>query len=260
VVSAITSLGVAAKLMLFVTAVGLGSLVTVGVKTVVTSPRAVVVAPALPQPASPAAPVTSREPEAPVVEAPAPVVEAPAPVVEAPAPVVEVAPEPAPAPVAPPTPHVAARPLSRATPQPAPTLEPAPETPALPPPPIAPTEKTGVVEATSEEGFSTVVEVNFSSCDAATEAKVAGGARKLLTEQRAEHALWLLSAYQRHCPSGRWSDEAWRVRLSSLCLIGRNTEAASLLEWLTTEYPQRRASITSELAGTCDAEVLGAIP
>jgi hypothetical protein len=138
----------------------------------------------------------------------------------------------------------------------APSTPPEPETPEVAPPPVLPTEKAGEAVAATEDGYSVVVEVNFPSCDAATEARAAAGARRLLRDERPEHALWLLSAYQRRCPSGRWSDEAWRVRLSSLCLLDRNTEAASLLEWVSSEYPHRRAAIVSELGTTCDPEVL----
>ncbi|MBL8913062.1 MAG: hypothetical protein JNM17_20370 [Archangium sp.] len=146
------------------------------------------------------------------------------------------------------------------TPDPVVAVAPTPsklsDTPELVPPPTpaaAPTPQS----ATTEAGFELVVEAHFPSCDSATELRTALAARKLLVDQRAEHALFLIGAYQKHCPSGQWSDEAWRVRLSSLCAIGRDTEAASLFEWFATEYPHRRFAIESELRSSCEPSVLG---
>ncbi|MFT3711214.1 MAG: hypothetical protein QM817_26590 [Archangium sp.] len=252
-----TALGVGAKVMLFVAAVGLGSVATVGVQAVVPQPAPVrsVVKPAV----QPVAPAPAR------VVAPAPVVVVPEPIVVEDAPA-NVEPQPVtPISAAPkfsarstrdaneanktePTPQA----VVVAVPPPAPT-ESTPELTAPPPPNAAPPTPES---ATTESAFELVVEAHFPSCDASTELRTALAARRLLRETRAEHALFLIGAYQKHCPSGQWSDEAWRVRLSSLCSLGRNTEAASLWEWFASEYPKRRFAIESELRSTCDATVL----
>ncbi len=258
VAAGLTSLGLGAKVILFAAAIGVGALVTVGVKAAVLAPvreapRAV---------GGSRAPVPGAGVVKPVVVAevrPVPELQAVDPIVveegskSTSEGVTVIA---APAEVSKPgvvvasaKPHVKAEAPIAATP----LVEVKPETPDVSPPPMPGAEKT---EPATEEAFDVVVEENFPSCDPATEMRAALGARKLLTNNQAERALWLLSAYQKQCASGRWSDEAWRVRLSSLCKLGRNTEAASLLEWVTTEYPHRRAAIESELRHTCDPEVL----
>jgi hypothetical protein len=113
-------------------------------------------------------------------------------------------------------------------------------------PPPLPTPQTYEIE----------VESNFPNCDSATELRSAVTARKLLTADRAEEAVWLLGAYQRRCPSGRWSDEAWSVRMGGLCRLGRNAEVIGLLQWFSTEYPARRAAVVADLRSSCSEEVL----
>jgi nicotinate-nucleotide--dimethylbenzimidazole phosphoribosyltransferase len=257
-VGALTALGTGAKVVLFVAAVAIGSAVTVGVRA------------AIPEPAPVRSVVKPTPPSAPRAVAPQPLVAPPEPLV-APEPV---APEPVavePQPVTPVStaPKLTARRMPGAPPQI--TSEPdvvsgpdlvaaapqnAPATPDLTPPPPAPNAPPTPQSATTEEGFELVVEAHFPSCDAATEMRTAQAARRLLVESRAEHALFLIGAYQKHCPSGQWSDEAWRVRLSSLCFLGRDTEAASLFEWFASEYPHRKFAIESELRSTCNASVL----
>lgn len=249
----LTALGTGAKVMLFVAAVGIGSVVTAGVKAVVPPSQPVRVAaaqpPAAARPVATIAPVVVQEPVTPQPSSPERAV-----VAVAPAPVMPVSgspklpkaskraePEPelsADEPVVTPSAPVVAEP-------------PPPSTPALPAAPPTPQS------ATTEEGFELVVEAHFPDCIPATEIRTAQAARKLLVEQRPEHALFLIGAYQKHCPSGQWSDEAWRVRLSSLCTLGRSTEASSLFEWFATEYPHRRFAIESELRSTCEPSVLG---
>lgn len=251
----LTSLGLGAKVVLFVAAVSVGSLVTVGAKAVITSASTPASAPVkqsvtVVAPTRPVAAVTPVVVEPVAVEPVAVVAPAqPEPEVVAPAPVVAVAPviaasAPRPSP---------SRPVARLSesdaPETAPVVEVAATPEIAPPAPKAP--------PSTEEEFDVEVEVNFPSCDAATELRSALAARRLLMEKHAEHALWLLSAYQKRCASGRWSDEAWRVRLASLCTLGRNREATSLLEWFTSEYPARRPAIEAMLRGSCAPEVLG---
>lgn len=170
-----------------------------------------------------------------------PELEAPPP---APVEVVAVTPPPAPPPP----------PVTKPSPQPKPPEAPAPQAPApvaedeaLPsPPPPPPTAETWDLE----------VEANFPSCDAATELKAAQSARKLLGAERAEDAVWLIGAYQRRCPSGRWSDEAWSVRMAGLCKLDRTAEVIGLLQWFSAEYPERRAAVLTELRSSCSDEVL----
>lgn len=265
--AALTSLGVGAKVVLFVAALGVGVVSTLGVKATLSrppsspAPRAVERARA---PAAPPVPLTA--PGSNVVE-PASSASLPEAVATPSADEPDTANDPASEPRKPEgaSAVVTAQRPSRVkattgAPPPEPPVAPASpppsETPEISAPPMPP-PKPPELEASTEDGFSLVVEANFPACDTATEMRAALGARRLLTDDRAEHALWLLGAYQRRCPSGRWSDEAWRVRLSSLCKLNRNSEAASLLEWVTTEYPHRRGAIVSELIHTCDPEVLG---
>ena len=98
--------------------------------------------------------------------------------------------------------------------------------------------------------------MNFPNCDPGTEIRSAQSARKLLTANRAEEAVWLLGAYQKRCPSGRWSDEAWVVRMAGLCKLGRDAEVIGLLQWFSTEYPARRAAVVTDLRRSCPDEVL----
>lgn len=243
---AFTSLSVGAKVVLFVAAVGLGSVTTYGVKQVVTTPPT---------------------PE-PVVVAPAPVVVARA-VVPTPTPVPtqaepEIVEEPAVVtptePTAMPAPRVrktgATKPVAEvAQVDPAPTNEPSEAgTPDIAPPPPPP---LSLATAKTPDDFTLLVEVQFKKCDGATEGQVARGARRLLLENHPEHALMLLGSYQKQCVSGQWSDEAWRVRLTSLCRLDRDTEAQTLFEWFVGEYPARRAAIEQELRQTCEPSVIG---
>ena len=171
-------------------------------------------------------------------------------------PKLEIAPEPEPIVVAvappPSPPPTRARPplqpgiASVAAPEPTPVVvQPTAEV-LTPPPPPPLTEATVDLE----------VEANFPNCDSATEMRSAQSARKLLNGNRSEEAVWLLGAYQRRCPSGRWSDEAWTVRMAGLCRLGRNSEVTGLLQWFSAEYPARRAAVLSELRSFCPAEVL----
>lgn len=184
-------------------------------------------------------------------EAPAPQqVSAPEPVLAPPPfepPPVEPAPEPVAAP--PPPAHVARPKPVPVVEVPAVKEEPQPESVAAPPPPPPPEPAT---EATAEAE----IETNFPGCDADTELRCAQSARQLLNADRAQEAVWLLGSYQRRCPSGRWSDEAWAVRMAGLCKLGRHAEVIGLLQWFSTEYPQRRAAVTADLQSSCPAEVL----
>ena len=151
----------------------------------------------------------------------------------------------APAPVRPPLPQLALAP----TPDPAPGTEAAPLEPSVTPEAASPPPP-------SAETYAIEVESNFPDCDAATELRSALTARRLLTADRAEEAVWLLGAYQRRCPSGRWSDEAWSVRMAGLCRLGRNAEVIGLLQWFSAEYPARRAAVVTDLRSSCSEEVL----
>ncbi|MFO0600740.1 MAG: hypothetical protein U0228_35855 [Myxococcaceae bacterium] len=258
-------LGVGAKVVLFVAAIGVGAVATVGVKTVVQSSTSR--PPGAPSQPAVVALVKPKKEQAPVtpVAVPEPVaVAAPAPVVD------EVEVEPAPeAPVvtsvavAPKKTVRAVQPVAVVQPS-APVAEvtpnPAVETPDITPPPIDLRNAVTLENADSEMSFSMVVEAHFATCDPPTEGKTARAARKLLMDGRAEHALFLLGAYQKQCPSGHWSDEAWRVRLSSLCRLDRDSEAAGLFDWFVTEYPSRRAAIETELRATCSPQVLDTNP
>lgn len=123
------------------------------------------------------------------------------------------------------------------------------------PPPAAPDVEAEPPPAT-EETYALDVETNFPLCDGPTETRTAAKARQLLVAHRPLESVWLLGAYQRQCPSGHWSDEAWTVRLISLCQLDRYSEAGGLLEWFYTEYPERRAAVLAELDGACPEEVL----
>ncbi len=132
---------------------------------------------------------------------------------------------------------------------PAPTA--APEQQDLPSPPPPPAEPE-----ISEAAYELEIEANFPNCDSRTEMRAALSARRLLNADRAEESLWLLGAYQRRCPSGRWSNEAWVVRMAGLCQLDRNAEVTGLLQWFSTEYPGRRVAVVSELGRFCSENVL----
>ena len=131
---------------------------------------------------------------------------------------------------------------------PAVTEEPSEEDePELLPPPAPPN---------TQESYDLKIETDFPNCDPATEMRSALNARRLLVAARAEEAVGLLEAYQRRCPSGRWSNEAWTVRLGGLCMLGRNAEARGFLEWFTSESPERRAAVVGDLHQWCSADLL----
>lgn len=176
--------------------------------------------------------VVSAPPEPEVVPAPPPEIAAAPP---PPPPVAAIAPQP-------PKPNPQPKRVEEPAPEPAPVV--AVEPPAPPPPP--PTSETWDLE----------VEANFPNCDPATELRSAQSARKLLDADRAEDAVWLLGAYQRRCASGRWSNEAWSVRMAGLCKLNRTAEVIGLLQWFSTEYPTRREAVLTELRSFCSDDVL----
>lgn len=161
--------------------------------------------------------------------------EPPPEVVAVPPPVVAVAPMPAKS-------NPQPKPVEAVTPVPAPVAEPEA---ATPPPP-----------ATTPETWDLEVEANFPKCDAVTELASAQKAQSLLKAERAEDAVWLMGAYQRRCPSGRWSNEAWSVRMAGLCKLGRTAEVIGLLQWFSAEYPGRRAAVVNDLRSSCSEDVL----
>lgn len=110
--------------------------------------------------------------------------------------------------------------------------------------------------ATTPETWDLEVEANFPNCDAVTELASAQKAQSLLKAERAEDAVWLMGAYQRRCPSGRWSNEAWSVRMAGLCKLGRTAEVIGLLQWFSAEYPARRAAVVNDLRSSCAEDVL----
>ena len=122
--------------------------------------------------------------------------------------------------------------------------------------PVIPEALTPPPPPPSEAAYEVEVEMNFPNCDSGTEMRSAMSARKLLTANRAEEAVGLLGAYQRRCPSGRWSDEAWVVRMAGLCKLGRDAEVIGLLQWFSTEYPTRRAAVVTDLRSSCSEKVL----
>lgn len=251
------ALGVGAKAVVFVLAVGVGSVVTVGIKSSLSSrggearreevsPR-VTIEPTKPVPPADVEVTVEAEPvkveplamEAEAIEA-APV--APAPVAVAAAPIAAVRARPEPVIAQAKTERVAA--ISQPEAKPA-GLEPAEEEFTAPPAP-----------PNTQESYELEVDTNFPNCDSGTELRSAVSARKLLNANRAEEAVWLLGAYQRRCPSGRWSDEAWSVRMAGLCKLGRNAEVIGLLQWFSTEYPSRRFVVVNELRSSCPEAVL----
>lgn len=249
------ALGVGAKAVVFVLAVGVGSVVTVGIKSSLSSRGGearreevrVTIEPSKPVPPTDVEVTVEAEPvnveplamEAEAIEA-APV--APAPVAVAAAPVAAVRARPEPVIAQAKTDSVAA--VSQPEAKPA-GLEPAEEQFTAPPAP-----------PNTQESYELEVDTNFPNCDPGTELRSAVSARKLLNANRAEEAVWLLGAYQRRCPSGRWSDEAWSVRMAGLCKLGRNAEVIGLLQWFSTEYPSRRFAVVNELRSSCPEAVL----
>lgn len=119
--------------------------------------------------------------------------------------------------------------------------------PELAPPPAPPN---------TYEDYDLKIETQFPNCDPATEMRSALNARKLLFASRAEEAVGLLEAYQRRCPSGRWSNEAWTVRVGGLCMLGRHSEASGFLEWFSSESPERRQAVVTDLHKWCPEEFL----
>lgn len=99
------------------------------------------------------------------------------------------------------------------------------------------------------------VDTSFTTCDARTELRIANAAGTLLSRAHPSDAIAILNTYQRRCPSGHWSDLAWRVRLESLCALHKNAEAVSLMQWFSAEYPARRAALAAELSDRCSEEV-----
>lgn len=234
------AMSLGAKTVALVVAVGMGSTLTVAVVKVASRPAA-------------------RQ-SAPVVVAIAPVA-APVPV-PVPVPEIEIATETEPEP----EPELESE-LVDATPAPmevAAAPAPRPRA-ALPPPEPAEPEVTPPPEpeateppapAITQETYEQEIETNFPNCDVGTEMRSALSARQLLNADRAEEAVWLLGAYQRRCPSGHWSNEAWAVRMAGLCKLGRHAEVKGLLQWFSTEYPARRAAVLSDLRSSCPEELL----
>ena len=118
----------------------------------------------------------------------------------------------------------------------------------MPAPPLLP--------ASEAESYEREVQTDFPSCDADTEMNSARRAKELLSGDRPQEALWLLGAFQRQCPSGRWSREAWEVRMASLCRLGHHAEVVGLLRWFGVEYPAQRAAVVADLGSSCPREVL----
>jgi hypothetical protein len=237
----LTAMSLGAKAVMFVAAVGVGSAITVAtIRTISLSSRGgegrgeemSQVSPRLaPPPAAPPEVEVTVEAEPVAVAEPQPE-----------APPEKPAPPPMVARARPQQPLVAAVPAEV---EPAPAAVETPEVLTAPPPP-----------PNTAETYELEVETNFPNCDPGTEIRSAQSARKLLTANRAEEAVWLLGAYQKRCPSGRWSDEAWAVRMAGLCKLGRNAEVIGLLQWFSTEYPGRRAAVVTDLRSSCSEEVL----
>lgn len=233
-------MGLGAKAVAFVMAVGVGAAVTVTTVTAVKTTPAIEItidAPHVPRAQSRVVNPEPLQPEEPTVPA-----QSGRGVIAEPEPVVEIA-------------ASAVQPRLRATPPiqvaAAPVQASAPEHELLPPLP-SPSFEPEV----SEAAYQLEVEANFANCDVKTEMKAALSARRLLNADRAEESLFLLGAYQRHCPSGRWSDEAWVVRMAGLCHLDRNAEVTGLLQWFSSEYPSRRTAVVSDLRRFCSEEVL----
>lgn len=234
----VTAMSLGAKAVALVFAVGVGAVVAVTAVQRSSAPPAVTVVapPAVARAAAPVAP----EVEVSVEAEPVAVVE--------PAPQEEVARAPAPPPAKIARPAVPS-PIAAPVVAPEAALEVAPA-PAQPPAaePTAP--------PSTQESYELEIETHFPNCDPGTEMRSALNARRLLVANRAEEAVGLLGAYQKRCPSGRWSNEAWSVRLGGLCALGRNSEVSGLLHWFSNESPERRAAVVSGLRSWCSEEVL----
>ncbi len=234
-------MGLGAKAVAFVMAVGVGAAVTVTAVKTTPAIEINIDAPHVPRAQSRVVNPEPFQPEEPTVPA-----QSGRGVIAEPEPVVEIAASAvqprlrAPLPPTPPI-QVAAAPAQAS----------APEHELMPPPPSPPFEPE-----VSEAAYQLEVEANFANCDVKTEMKAALSARRLLNADRAEESLFLLGAYQRHCPSGRWSDEAWVVRMAGLCHLDRNAEVTGLLQWFSSEYPSRRTAVVSDLRRFCSEEVL----
>jgi hypothetical protein len=244
-----TALSLGAKVAGLVVAVGLGTTLTVvAVQAAMTSapePAQIVAAP----PPKPVVPTVQNT----IVE------EVIAPEVVAPEVTVEEPPAAAPAPK-----PTKSAPAVRASPAKV-SQEVAPSVAQAPPAPVeaAPAEPTEAgpevppaPAANSKESYDLQIETQFPNCDPATEMRSALNARRLLVANRAEEAVGLLEAYQRRCPSGRWSNEAWAVRVGGLCMLGRNSEARGFLDWFSSESPERRAAVVGDLHQWCSPELL----
>ena len=44
--------------------------------------------------------------------------------------------------------------------------------------------------------------------------------------------------------------------MAGLCKLGRDAEVTGLLQWFSTEYPERRAAVVTELRRWCPDAVL----
>ncbi len=248
--SGATALSVGAKVVGFVVAVGLGTTLTVGAAKALMSPAAAPVAvKAVAVAAPPPKPVVQntvveeavvQPPEVEVtLEEPPAIAAAPAPKPSKSAPVVRASP-------------------AKLSQEEEPTVAEAPPVP-VESPPVMPTEAGPTVPPAppnTQESYDVQIETQFPNCDAATEMRSALNARKLLLVNRAEEAVGLLEAYQRRCPSGRWSNEAWTVRVGGLCMLGRNSEARGFLDWFSSESPERRAAVVGDLHQWCSPELL----
>jgi hypothetical protein len=88
-------------------------------------------------------------------------------------------------------------------------------------------------------------------CDVDAEGRFAVAAQAHLAAGRAPRALELLEAFTRRCPSGRWSQHTWAVRLGALCALGRAREAEQLRAWHREEYPAEAERLQRATATWC---------
>lgn len=123
------------------------------------------------------------------------------------------------------------------------TLEPKPTEPGAPLAEASPPEPT-----TKEEAQQLDPQL---SCDGDAELRFAQAAERHLGAANPAHALDLLDTFGRRCPSGRWSELTWTVRLGSLCALGRGREASQLLAWHREEHPQRSAALVARTTRWC---------
>jgi hypothetical protein len=89
------------------------------------------------------------------------------------------------------------------------------------------------------------------ACDGDAELRFARAAERHLERANAAHALALLDAFGRRCPSGHWSELTWTVRLGSLCALGRAREASQLVAWHREEYPRDTARLRERTQRWC---------